>query len=357
MGFIYCPECGSKISDMAKECPYCGFRNSGKLIPIKNMHYSLLPVKIEIPTIAVFDDGSNLLSKQDNALLYGFLTDAQNLEQYAPAIYDLIKKWAGGETALVADISEKAQELVKEGILTLNVEKKTGELLPTLRNIKTGKIYEQVRLKEQVLPADIGPAIVNLQQQVTMASILNEIRHLSQSIEEIQHEMMDDRLAEAEAVWFELQQAIKIQDTQLRNAKVLSIQSEATKPRLKLEKNFERNMVRLSSKKLKTDQRGQYAEEALNELSVISLMARVECVSYFILDEKDAGFYALQQYNDFIESNKLNSRDTLIRINEYTKNDASTVVKEFLTITRNLDELQLQSNKHDIKMLDIKEEN
>ena len=244
---------------------------------------------------------------------------------------------------------------MEKGVLTLNIEKKTGDLLPTLRDIRTGKIYEQVRLKEQVLPADIGPAVVNLQQQVMMASILNEIKHLSHSVEEIQHEMMDDRLAEAEAVWFELQQAIKIQDTQLRNSKVLSLQSEATKSRLKLEKNFERNMVRLNSRRLKTEQRGYHAEEALNELSVISLMARVECASYFILDEKEAGLYALEQYNTFIENNKLNYRDTLIRINEYTKTDASTVVTEFLRITKNLDKLKLQTEEKAVKMIDLRE--
>lgn len=342
MGFIYCPECGSRISDKAKECPYCGFRNTGKLIPISKMNLSIVPVRLNVPDIAIFDDGSNLLSNEDNNLLYSFFSDVNNLQKYTPAIYDVVKKWAGGETALVADISKKAQDLMKEGTLTFNIEKKTGELLPTLRNVDTGKIYEQVRLKEQILPADVGPAIVNLQQQVMMASILNEIKQLSHSVEEIQHEMMDDRLAEAEAVWYELQQAIKIQDTQLRNIKVLSLQTEATKTRLKLEKNFERNMLRLNTKKLKADQRGHFAEDALNELSVISLMARGECASYYLLGEKNAGLYAIEQYGEFIENNKLNKRSTLIKINEYTRTDASKAINEFLNITTNIQKLQLQ---------------
>lgn len=341
MSFIYCPECGSRISDKAKECPYCGFRNSGKLMPISKLAYSVVPRKITVPQIAVFDDGSNLLSHEDTKALYLFFSDAEKLQKYVPAIFELIKKWAGGDTVLMADISKKAKELIDEGVLTLNVEKKTGELLPTLRNIKTGKIYEQVRLKEQILPTDVGPAVFNLHQQIMMADILNEIKHLSQSVEEIHFEMMDDRLAEAEAVWLGLQQAIKIQDTQLRNMKILSLQSNATQTRLKLEKNFSRNMLRLNNKKLKTDQRAQYAKEALNELSVISLMARVECASYYMLDEKAAGLYALEQYRSFINRNRLYDRRTLVTINEYTKGDEIKIVNEFLKITADLKRLAI----------------
>lgn len=339
MGFIFCPECGSKISDTAKECPYCGFRNSGKLIPISKMNYSVVPMRISLPQIAVFDDGSNLLSREDNRALYNFFSDAEKLKKYAPAIYDIVKKWAGGETVLIADINKKTKELIENGTLTLNVEKETGDLLPTLRNVETGKIFKQVRLKEEVLSADIGPAVVNLQQQMMMAEILNEIKNLSQSVEEIHHEMMDDRLAEAEAVWLELQQAVKIQDTQLRNMKILGLQSNATTTRLKLEKNFKRNMLRLNSKKLKADQRAMYAKEALNELSIVSLMARVECASYYMLDEKTAGLYALEQYQSFINLNRLDKRETLLRINEYTKNDEVNVVDEFLEITTDLKKL------------------
>ena len=339
MSFIYCPECGSKISDAAKECPYCGFRNSGKLIPICKMNYSVVPMRINLPQIAVFDDGSNLLSREDNRTLYNFFSDADKLQQFAPGIYDLIKKWAGGDTVLVADISKKAQELLDKGVLTLNVEKETGELLPILRNVETGQIYKQVRLKEQILPADVGPAVVNLQHQMMMAEILNEIKSLSHSVEEIHHEMMDDRLAEAEAVWLELQQAVKIQDTQLRNMKILSLQSNATTTRLKLEKNFSRNMLRLNNRKLKADQRAMYAKEALNELSIVSLMARVECASYYMLSEKAAGLYALEQYQSFINHNRLDKRETLLRINEYTKNDEVNVVDEFLEITTDLKQL------------------
>ena len=76
MSFIYCPECGSRISDAAKECPYCGFRNSGKLMPIRKMNYSVVPMRISLPQIAVFDDGSNLLSREDNRALYNFFSDA-----------------------------------------------------------------------------------------------------------------------------------------------------------------------------------------------------------------------------------------------------------------------------------------
>ena len=137
---------------------------------------------------------------------------------------------------------------------------------------------------------------------------------------------------------------------------MLSLQSEATKARLKLEKNFQRNMLRLNSSKLKADQRGRYAEEGLNELSVISLMAKIECASYYMLDEKEAGLYALEQYNTFIKQNRLNHRETLVKINEYTRKDASKVISEFLTITKNLETLQIKAKEQNQKLISMKEE-
>ena len=45
MGFIQCPACGTKISDKAVKCPYCGFQSKDAIKPISNQDkYEIVPV-------------------------------------------------------------------------------------------------------------------------------------------------------------------------------------------------------------------------------------------------------------------------------------------------------------------------
>ena len=66
----------------------------------------------------VFDNGMNLIPAQTNESLVKFLSDAEAMAKFAPAIYDIIQKLAGrGEMKYVADFSAAAEELMKSGEL------------------------------------------------------------------------------------------------------------------------------------------------------------------------------------------------------------------------------------------------
>lgn len=137
----------------------------------------------------MFDNGMNLIPAQTNESLVKFLSDADTMAKFAPAIYDIIKKLANrGDTKYVADFSAAAEELMKSGELVFSVEKKTGDLLPQLRSVKTGQIYEKARIKAEQFPQDMTQSIVDVQMQVMMANVMDAIEAVAANVEALRIE-------------------------------------------------------------------------------------------------------------------------------------------------------------------------
>ena len=125
MAMATCPECGTRISDKAKRCPYCGCVSEDALMPLSAMPPATQPTKVIIPQASVFDNGINLLKPEDNAKIVEFLTDAERMAQFAPVIYEAIMKTIGrSENKYVVDFSKKAEELMKKGELRLQRREK-----------------------------------------------------------------------------------------------------------------------------------------------------------------------------------------------------------------------------------------
>lgn len=160
MAMATCPECGTRISDKAKRCPYCGCVSEDALMPLSAMPPATQPTKVIIPQASVFDNGINLLKPEDNAKIVEFLTDAERMAQFAPVIYEAIMKTIGrSENKYAADFSKKAEELMKKGELVFSVERKSGELLPQLRRVDNGQVYEKARIHTEDVPKDMLPTV------------------------------------------------------------------------------------------------------------------------------------------------------------------------------------------------------
>ena len=193
MSLIFCPECHAKISSSASTCPHCGFTatqsDEAAIVPISSLSPAKLPPRVTVLEATVFDNGMNLIPAQTNESLVKFLSDADTMAKFAPAIYDIIKKLANrGDTKYVADFSAAAEELMKSGELVFSVEKKTGDLLPQLRSVKTGQIYEKARIKAEQFPQDMTQSIVDVQMQVMMANVMDAIEAVAANVEALRIE-------------------------------------------------------------------------------------------------------------------------------------------------------------------------
>ncbi len=249
----------------------------------------------------MFDNGMNLIPAKTNESLVKFLSDADTMAKFAPAIYNIIKKLANrGDTKYVADFSAAAEELMKSGELVFSVEKKTGDLLPQLRSVKTGQIYEKARIKAEQFPQDITQSIVDVQMQVMMANVMDAIKAVAANVEALRIESQADRIALAESAWQQLQQAMLIEDSRLREIKILDIASSATQARCTLQGNFQAEFSLAMGKQGRARDWGKAANTAMVDLTVIALMAKTEYAAYRVLEEPAAADAALEQFKQFI---------------------------------------------------------
>ncbi|WP_251197386.1 hypothetical protein [Anaerotardibacter muris] len=231
-----------------------------------------------------------------------------------------------GEVKYTADFSKAAEELLRKGALALKPDKH-GRIMPQLRDPNTNRVYGMVRLKIEDLPVDIAPSLVSLQMQLTMMQVLTKIEQVAADVEALRLENHADRIAEAESVWFKLQQAVLIKDARLREIQLLSIASSATESRCGLQANLILRISQLGEGSTKA--KANNANAALSELASITLMARSEYAAYALLDEPEAARECLEQLSSFMNDNDLCSRDLLLEINSQSDVKRQDIVDGF----------------------------
>lgn len=343
MVMIACPECGTRISEKAKQCPYCGCVSENSLVPLSSMPPATRSTKVVIPQAFVFGDGMNLLDPKDNAKIVDFLIDADRMARFAPAIYDAIMKMTTrGEKKYVADFSKKAEELLKKGELVFSIDKESGDLLPQLCRLDNGRIYEKARIHVEEVPKDLLPTVYAVQTQASMGEIMRKIEEVSEEVSALRLEGQADRIAKANSAWAQLQQAALMQDARLRELKMLGIAADATEARCIFEENYKVQSKRLKEGKGSSKVKGQAGNDAMTALTVISMMARTEYAAYSLLGEEDAARLALEQFRGFVLDNKLYNRQTLLQINSYSSENREQIVSDFHTIAKSVKAMELE---------------
>ena len=80
-----------------------------------------------------------------------------------------------------------------------------------------------------------------------------------------------------------------------------------------------------------TQQNQVRAADAFNDLAQITNAVRVEGTGYAMLNQNDASRVCLEQFRDFIDTNRLNERDTLLAINSHlpAKSKMPDMVNQF----------------------------
>lgn len=353
-----CPECGTRISGKAKQCPYCGCVSEDALTPLGSMPPTTQPTKVIIPQASVFDNGMNLLKPEDNAKIVEFLTDAERMMQFAPAIYETIMKTISrSESKYVADFSKKAEEMMRKGELVFSIEKKSGDLLPQLRRVSNGQVYEKARIHIEEAPKDMLPTVYSVQNQVNMNEMMRKIEAVSEEINALRLEGQADRIAKANSVWSQLQQAALMQNARLRELKILSIAADATEARCLLEENFKVQIKLLKQGKGGSKAKGLAGNNAMTALTAIAMMSRTEYAAYSLLDEEDAARLSLEQFKRFVLANKLDDRQTLLQINSFSSEDRGQIVNGFHAVAGSIKTMKLKPPEATKELPSREEEN
>ena len=346
MSLILCPECGTKISDKAITCPYCGFMSENHSLPISVQDtYEVVPTfSYDVEEWNPDNGELNVIAVRDNRLLVEQLGSWQNIQLRMPAIAKVIESMAKKEKILVTNMDSYVKELIDKGIYRFSIDKQ-GEILPTIRDAEG--IVKQVRLTEMEFTPELASSLNNLSQQAAMAQILDEIEYVGDAIRGIHVELQNDRLALAESTRDKFLLATKMQDTRLREIAIMGAVESATEAKRILMRNFMENLsyieehsqlseLQLFMEGKKGKDIPQKAADAFQALVSITNTVQIECEGLAIMGEYEASKASLLQFKQFITDNKLDQKDTLLLLNGNTPLNKVAIVDEFMLISERI---------------------
>lgn len=334
MPMIQCPECGTHIADKARICPYCGYVGDDPTQPIGTQAvYKPAPqLQFEIER---WDPTTNTMGRQridfapeDNRRIYDAIKDWKWVQTMMPALAEAVLAMARSEKQWVADIPKYYEKLLDDGQVFFRPDR-NGQILPHLVG-KNGRIVKQVRLKEIVTMPELLPNLQHLETQTALAMIMSQLENVQEQIAQIRGELQQDRLAKADAAWDQLNQALKITDGRRREQAVIIAIGTGTEAKHTLMRHFasclhliegnaDQNEARLIIgdifKGKSNKERGEIeARMAYDDLVGILNCVRVETEGHMAIGDTEAARRSLKEFATFIETEQLDDRDTILRI-------------------------------------------
>ena len=334
MPMIQCPECGTHIASKACMCPYCGYIGDDPRMPIvaQTVYDPAPQLQFEIERWdshkKKMDTERVDLAPEDNMKIWDTLKNWKQVQAMLPALAEAVLGMARSEKQWIADIPKYYEQLLKDGQITFRPDK-NGQILPHLVG-KDGRIVKQVRLKEIVSMPELLPNLQHLETQAALAMIMNQLENVQEQIAQIRGELQQDRLAKADAAWDQLNQALKITDGRRREQAVIIAIGTGTEAKHTLMRHFasclhliegnaDQNEARLIIgdifKGKSNKERGEIeARMAYDDLVGILNCVRVETEGHMAIGDTEAARRSLKEFATFIETEQLDDRDTILRI-------------------------------------------
>lgn len=331
---IQCPECGTHIASKACMCPYCGYIGDDPRMPIgaQTVYDPAPQLQFEIERWdshkKKMDTERVDLAPEDNMKIWDTLKNWKQVQAMLPALAEAVLGMARSEKQWIADIPKYYEQLLKDGQITFRPDK-NGQILPHLVG-KDGRIVKQVRLKEIVSMPELLPNLQHLETQAALAMIMSQLENVQEQIAQIRGELQQDRLAKADAAWDQLNQALKITDGRRREKAVIIAIGTSTEAKHTLMRHFasclhliegnaDQNEARLIIgdifKGKSNKERGEIeARMAYDDLVGILNCVRVETEGHMAIGDTEAARRSLKEFAEFIETEQLDNRDTLLKI-------------------------------------------
>ncbi len=348
MTIKYCPECGAKISSQAIQCHYCGYYNNNFPIGIDNKYNDF---KWEISdTQSDFIFPMSLEQNNEFNKFFGTAENLENLAQIAPSLYEAIKS-TFKNTEYTVDLTKEIQQKIKDGTYKFIIDK-SGNILAQLKD-QSGKIVHNCRILKENIPLNLSPALCNLAMQVTLVSIVIEIKKVKEQIAKLTESIQKDRYALVDAALQNLQQAEVIHDARVREMLLINTLNLVEEAKCKLFLSYPDVNNKVNKKinnpfhsQTKIDKNNQDFFECLYKIfQSVYIKTKIYCW----LGEQEAAKLLLHQFNEFLTKYEIN-KQSLLKINSQTNENW----EPFENLINNFDE---SIERIRTKILDIPKNN
>lgn len=157
-----------------------------------------------------------------------------------PAFVDAVKKLSSEEKTYVAEFGRAVQERMNDGSVRLD-DKGNGLFGVLIRDVKTGKVAEQVRLKE-VTP-DLLNSLNQLATQQTLANIVHRLEVIDEKINHVLQGQFNDRLSEVTSGIDMYEQAVFLPDSGKRDLVIANVIQALNRGRRELIENADFSFI------------------------------------------------------------------------------------------------------------------
>ena len=157
-----------------------------------------------------------------------------------PAFVDVVKKLSSEEKTYMAEFGRAVQERMNDGSVRLD-DKGNGLFGVLIRDVKTGQVAEQVRLKE-VTP-DLLNSLNQLATQQTLANIVRRLEVIDEKITDVLQGQFNDRLAEVTSGIDMYEQAVFLPDSGKRDLVMANVIQDLNRGRRELIENADFSFI------------------------------------------------------------------------------------------------------------------
>lgn len=344
MSLFMCPECGTKISDKARICVYCGYESIDNTLPISVQEneavFQKTMISDKVESTPFFNTTYEIAETKQNELVLSFFSDSEMLSRIIPGFSKLVEDFLGREERLVADIPKYMSDKIKSGEWKI-LRSKSGEFFASVRGSKG--IVKNIRLVKETVPVDVLGSLNDISNKAMINRLIAEVESIEETINFLQGELHQDRLAEADATMQLMAHVQYIQDSRLRENLIVSTLTTGILSKRKLMRNFKFNMDNLISgfgkfsfKSNANKIANSTALDTLNSLKSISNLVQTEVQCFTLLGEVDAAKNTLLEFHNFLNLNNIYNRDILITLNENLPTNQIVTIEKIINIASNI---------------------
>lgn len=240
----------------------------------------------------------------------------------------------------ILDISKELAEKIVNGELVFSRKETTGEAVGILRDVKTGKLFSQIPIKD--MPVELGATIATVGLSVKLQEISNKLEVLNSKINRVNRNFDLNRYAEVYSAEDKFKLAILTKDQEIKKSLLVEVLSQATnaknlllnqlyesKRQLELDKNNNNWLSETITIKKKAEQAASLAQDALDNLYYMKDAFNFQIMSLIELGEYEALSYTVSDFKylseEVIESSTgiiefLNCNEDLLKVDFFPSN-------------------------------------
>lgn len=250
------------------------------------------------PAIYNHKDDNSLALVQNSRNM--FLAKANQQLAQSNEVRNFVKN-ARKKTVFGAKLSEKAQQMLREGKWEWKYSDAKEGYLPSLYNKATGRIAEQVSVDISKVPADVTGNVANLALQQMVGQLMEVVQEMNNSVQRIERGQRDDRISLYQSAKQQYIEAISLSTSALQEYALLNAAKTANDASSALMETMKSDVRIIAANKVNKKEIDKLVENVFEAMKFINEATGLKVACYAALGEEKSLLATLKNYQVFTQ--------------------------------------------------------